>query len=64
MHVLASGSKTDRAFLVFFDAVHDHADCCFMNDDDDDECGGGVGGGGGGNDVRCYLQTKMMFLCG
>ena len=22
---------------------------------------GGVGGGGG-NDVRCYLQTKMMFF--
>ena len=26
---------------------------------------GGVGGvGGGSNDVRCYLQTKMMFFGG
>ena len=31
-----------------------------------DECvwKGGVGSGGGGNDVRCYLQTKMMFFGG
>ena len=59
MLVYASGSKTDRAFLVFFDAVHDHADCCFMNDDDDDddddECGGGVGGGGGGGGVMTFV---------
>ena len=26
--------------------------------------GVGWGGGGGGNDVRCYLQTKMMFFGG
>ena len=30
----------------------------------DDECVWKGGGVGWGNDVRCYLQTKMMFFSG